>query len=129
MMIKYFSYMVDKACKSFEIESKNVSDESVEICQKIADFYFEKNTKNTELLEESHRKAVDEIKSLGVSKLFFDKKNNCLHFHLSRPGILIGQYGKNIEELQKFLGVQIKILETQSVEDMIINRLPYLDWE
>lgn len=127
-MIKYFSRIIDKVNQVFENE-KDFNDESVVFFQKLADFYFEKHSENTNSLQESNRNAADEIRALGISKLFFYKKNNCLHVHLCRPGILIGKKGENIAKLQNFLGVQIKLIETKSVGDIIINQLAYLDWD
>lgn len=127
MMIKYFSYLLDKAYQSFDVESDPSTE--TEICQKLADYYTDKHIQNNEYLSESIEKASSEIKSMGIQKLFLDKKNNFLHIHLSRPGILIGPYGSNISKLEKYLGLNIKIYETKSIEDMILNRIPYVDWD
>ena len=127
MMIKYFSYLLDKAYQSFDVESDPSTE--TEICQKLADYYTDKHIQNNEYLPDSIEQASSEIKSMGIQKLFLDKKNNFLHIHLSRPGILIGPKGSNISKLEKYLGLKIKIYETKSIEDMILNRIPYVEWD
>jgi hypothetical protein len=127
MMLKYFNFLLNEDIHSFE--PNQLDKLSSDICQKIADFYFDKNSETTKTVDEALKASRDEIYSLGLTKIDYDKSNQCLHFHLSRPGLLIGGYGENIQNLQKYLGLEIKIFEQYKIDDVIVNRLPYLDYD
>ncbi len=128
-MLKYFNFLLKDDIHSFE--PNQLDSVSSSICQKIADFYFDKNSKTTKTIDEALKASRDEIYSLGLTKIDYDKSNQTLNVHLSRPGLLIGQYGQNIENLQKYLGldIKIKIFEQFKIDDVIVNRLPYMDYE
>jgi ribosomal protein S3 len=49
--------------------------------------------------------------TMGVCKLNFDEKDNMLSVYLRRPGLLIGEQGKIIDDLEKYLECKIKIVE------------------
>lgn len=127
MMLKYFNFLLQEDIHSFE--PNQLDSVANNICQKIADFYFEKNSKKTKTIGEAVKASQDEIFSLGLTKIEYDKSAQTLHVHLSRPGLLIGNKGVNIENLQNHLGMDIKIFEQYKIDDVIVNRLPYLDYE
>jgi hypothetical protein len=47
----------------------------------------------------------------GICHLCYDEKNNILHIHLKRPGILIGKGGRVINLLEKELGCKFQLHE------------------
>ena len=54
--------------------------------------------------------------TLGICKLDYDNKKNELTVHLRRPGLLIGEAGKDIDALQSYLECDIKINEINLYE-------------
>jgi hypothetical protein len=53
---------------------------------------------------------------MGVCKLEYDEKEDKLTVHLRRPGLLIGKGGKTIDDLQKYLGCKIHIIEVSLIK-------------
>jgi len=63
---------------------------------------------------EPHEGVADTF-IMGVTKLYYDDKENIFHVHLRRPGLLIGKAGKNIEALEKHLDCKIHIHEVKQL--------------
>lgn len=74
------------------------------IAKKIGEFYLDKNNGD-------HEKANEEISRVRFNHVEFLNDNRVL-LEVSRPGILIGKRGENIEKLQEFLGHKLYIKET-----------------
>lgn len=82
-------------------------------------FYIEKG-------KQSGKSAEDEIKKLQIVN--FEIKENKLEITLRRPGILIGSRGQNITDLQKIVGLEIKIIEDDSFcEENLLQILKDID--
>ena len=52
---------------------------------------------------------------MGVTKINFDAKENILHVHLRKPGLLIGKGGENIDNLKHYLGCDVHIHEVKKL--------------
>lgn len=55
--------------------------------------------------------------TMGVTKLYYKEEENELHVHVRRPGLLIGERGKNINALQEFLECTVHIHEVRNLWD------------
>lgn len=87
-----------------------------DIAQKIGQFYLQKYDNDYQLAEQ-------ELIRLQITKI--EVEPEMVRITLARPGILIGRRGINIENLTKFLGVKVFIIEDQ---DPIYSWLiPYKD--
>ena len=89
----------------------------------IGQFYLEKN-------KGSYKKAIEEILQIGITKVLFS--GNKLSITLTRPGLLIGYHGENIDRLKVFLTCHLdKLITIHIIEDTIISSLypyePYTD--
>ena len=84
----------------------------LEIGYKIASFYLEKHNGD-------YAAAEKEVKSLCITdiKLIEDKH---ISIYLSRPGLLIGRHGINIENLSVFLDMKITIVEAFNWVDVLV---------
>lgn len=91
-----------------------MSPEVQEICNKIAQFYLDKNQGN-------HQKAVEEVEKLGITKIAFgfNEKGSRVEITTRRPGVIIGKRGMNLSELSFAIDCHIHIIED--------NECP-LDW-
>lgn len=95
---------------------------SKEVCaaaDKMGQFYLEKNGGNYDA-------AADEIMRLQFTDL--QVTDSSIIISTARPGRLIGVKGKNIEALEKALGIKIKIVESQSINDLITPFEPIEDF-
>lgn len=54
---------------------------------------------------------------MGVTKLLFDEKENKLHVHVKRPGLLIGKAGNNIKAIENYIKCKIQIHEVKKLWD------------
>ncbi len=70
--------------------------------------------------------AQQDIINLEIQKI--EVKDNVVFISLCRPGILIGREAKNIVNLAKFLGMEIKIVEVESDQNRILYHLKNLQW-
>ena len=70
--------------------------------------------------------ARQDIINLEIQKI--EVKNNVVFISLCRPGLLIGREAKNIVDLAKFLGMEIKIVEVESDQNRILCYLKNLQW-
>ena len=81
-----------------------------------------------DLSKGDYAKAIKDINQLGITKL--DIKNNKFYITLSRPGILIGRRGHNIDALQSYLSlnrnkeIKIHIIE-EKITPWLIPYEPY----
>lgn len=81
-----------------------------EACKKIAEFYY----------NERGAAASQDILNLCLHDI--QVKDDVVIIYLSRPGLIIGKKAQNIENLQKYLGVNINIIEMDSnVTDLILT--------
>lgn len=100
----------------------------------IAQFYFQKaldffkkhdERSNAELIEPAAERAIEEINKLGIMKVHtrFNQTTSKtkITIELCRPGLLIGRYGENFDNLSKFTNCEIHIVETESVGWGIAN--------
>ena len=93
------------------------------LAQTIGAFYLEKNAGD-------YKEATDEIIQLGVTKLDFHGSK--VSISLTRPGLLIGRRGENIDKLKEYLSKQLKQkINIAIIEDVITGWLipyePYSD--
>ena len=82
-----------------------------ELRQKLGKYYLEKN-------EGDYLKCKKDLYSLRITETKIE--DGRFSIALWRPGILIGPRGQNIEELQKYMGVPVHIVEN-------VGRDPYWD--
>lgn len=125
------------------------------ILSDIGHFYYEKNRKvheveyttllNKEDFNDEDREALSklerevnssteqEIKHLGITNVECDDLTNTVTITLEKPGVLIGQYGKNLEALNKFINnnnnIEIKIKEDKKLRWLYSFLYGYLDDE
>jgi ribosomal protein S3 len=95
--------------------------ETLEIASQISSFYLRKYNFNTEA-------ANAMIESLRIFDI--KKEEGVIEIHTSRPGLLIGKKGSNIDGLTVHLGSPIKIVEVQSLSDLMLIYDPadFEDW-
>ena len=86
-----------------------------EIGYRIADFYLQKNNNNYEAAEK-------EVQTLKIRDLKLDGRTGTLTICTSRPGLLIGHKGINIDNLHSFL------LNKNGVKAIHIEEVKF-DWE
>lgn len=87
-----------------------------EIAARIGVFFLRKN-------DNDYEAARKEILELRISNISFENPPGEVSIELSRPGLLIGRRGEQIDSLEKFLGHKILIVEVrQSINDFL---LPY----
>ncbi len=100
----------------------NVSDEVKKFCRIIWDYYFNLNKdKLSGLLSGEDYEIVNkEIRQLSISRMEFN--NDILTIYLNRPGVFIGEKGKNINAIGEFISeefgrkINIKIIEDRLPE-------------
>jgi hypothetical protein len=107
--------------KMFGLSSAKKNSSLDVILRRFAEFYFEKNEFNL-------TEATDEIRRLGIKDIQLNESDE-LVIHLSRPGILIGRYGKNINDLHDYLKIGLRIVESEGVSDRLQTMLSVLDDE
>ena len=88
-----------------------------EFAGKIGQFYLEKRNFD-------YDETAEDLERLRIANIEFDETKKELKISLSRPGLLIGQKGKNIEDLTKALGVNIKIVEVGNWLDFLVPISP-----
>lgn len=89
------------------------------ICQKIGQFYLNK-------CNGDHKAAQSELCHLIITDVSIPTDGNLVIIKAVRVGMLIGKRGSNIDALEKFLKVPIKVIEEQeSVYNWI---LPFVDF-
>jgi ribosomal protein S3 len=78
---------------------------------------------NVKTRQEMFRKAIIEIKDLGITDLKL--KGNILIITLTHPGLLIGRRGENINALEK----ELKDYKIEIKENMLLGWLyPVMDY-
>jgi hypothetical protein len=104
--------------KRFQLNKKRENENrSRKVGLLIADFYLEKY-KEEETIELQYKKAVEDIDSMRISRIEWNKE--IITITLARPGLLIGRHGKNIEELEKFLKTKINFRSLHIQEENIL---------
>jgi len=107
----------------------NVSGEVKNICRIIWDYYFELNkNKMSELLNDADYALVNkDIRQLGISRMEFE--NDILTVYLNRPGIFIGEKGRNINAIRDCLSISFKRkIDIKIIEDRLpecLYQYPY----
>lgn len=100
-----------------------ISEEVKEIACKIGQFFLEKN-------ELDYKAACLEIEKLRINNLsIFSKRTNgetTIEIETSRPGLVIGRHGEQIDKLSKYLGVKIRLVETK---ETILDYLLPFNWQ
>jgi ribosomal protein S3 len=102
------------------------SNEVKEVARKIGQYYLQKARDRIETTYDiipqynsSHAKAEAEICRLGISKI--EVEGNIVTITAARVGLLIGVRGRNIDALNKFLNMDIRVIEdTNSLNDYLI---------
>ena len=92
-------------------------------CQMIGAFYLSIYSNGN--YQSPYVKATEDITQLGITKVVWS--GHTIHITLSRPGLLIGRRGENINELQKWLSKMTEsTITVDIIEDSIISWLiPY----
>lgn len=85
--------------------------EVVEKAREVGEFYLQKNNGDRE-------KAEEEI--LRCEFLNMELIRGELYLYTSRPGVVIGKRGQNIDDLASFIGMPIKIIEENNINHFII---------
>lgn len=100
-----------------------ISEEVKDIAHRIGQFFLEKN-------ELDYKAACAEIEKLRINNLsIYEKRTNgktTIEIETSRPGLVIGRRGEQIDKLSKYLGVEIRLVETK--ETLLDYLLPY-NWQ
>lgn len=81
------------------------------VAYKISDFYLRKH-------EHNYENAGNAVSQLNITDI--QVKEDKISIYLSRPGLLIGRKGQNIEALQIFLNKPIEIFESFSWNDILV---------
>lgn len=84
----------------------------VVVMRKIGQFYLQKNNGDYVATEK-------ELKSLNIVSVKC-VENVEVWIECSRPGKIIGVRGTNIDKLEQFLGIKVKVRETDSVYDDLV---------
>jgi len=82
-----------------------------EIAAQIGNFFLVKN-KNDYVITQK------EIESLRISNITVS--DNSVTIELGRPGLLIGPRGRQISDLQRYLGLEILIIEKETIVDYLV---------
>lgn len=82
-----------------------------DICAKIGQFYLEESNGD-------YKEAAKKITLLDLTDVRVIEGG--IEISLGRPGILIGRKGETIDRLQKYLGVNVKIIEKPSVNHLVV---------
>lgn len=94
----------------------------LEIVTRIIGVYYCTKDGRSEFNQEDVNKACRDIRSLGISDLKFE--GNTLTIKLTRPGLLIGKRGENIDKLKKYLSDKYeKDIKICIVEDTLLELL------
>lgn len=97
--------------------------ESRHIARIIGEYYLNKNIFD-------YIKTQEEIRTLCITQV--EHKGDTVFITLQRPGILIGERGNNLDQLQKFISSKTKYLKVDIKEDNIISWIipyDYSDWQ
>jgi len=92
-----------------------------ELYSKFWQFYYQKCNKDYDrAVEQIHRLHLTQLEILSVT-------DGLVYIKLRRPGLLMGIKGRNLIELEKFLGFHLYIVEdvSVSVTDLIIPSATY----
>jgi hypothetical protein len=85
------------------------------IARIIGNFYLDKN-------KGDYKKTHEEIFSLQITQIKLN--DNTISITLSRPGLIIGRRGENLDMLQRYLTQQLKFYhKIEIVEDKILSYL------
>lgn len=74
-----------------------------QIGYKISDFYLKKHNGN-------YKDAAKEVESLNIVRIHLNESKE-LVVESARPGLMIGRHGANINALQDFIGLKIRLIE------------------
>lgn len=100
-----------------------ISEEVKNIAYRIGQFFLEKNKLDYDA-------ACDEIKKLRINNLSIFKEitngKTTIEIETSCPGLVIGRRGEQIDKLSKYLGMEIRLVETR--ETLLDYLLPY-NWQ
>lgn len=88
--------------------------------QKIAEYYYEISNKNI-------NDAINAVNKLQIQ--YIDEDDSSIVIGLCRPGLLIGKRGSNISSLREKLGKEIKIYQTKSPIDELLEHICIIDGE
>lgn len=96
----------------------------IKVARLIGQFYVQQN-RNLKDINKIYKKANEDIIMLHITRI--QVKGNIITITLTRPGLLIGRRGENIDALTNFLSKELKHKITLNIiEDMINGHLfPY----
>lgn len=103
--------------------SKKKEREVQYVAETIGNFYLDKN-------QGDYKKTANEIIQLGITKVDF--RGIVVSVTLTRPGLLIGRRGENIDKLTAYLSdelnrkIELKIIEDR-ITGWLIPQEPYSD--
>lgn len=87
-----------------------------------------------DIIECEPHPLAPKYEKLGVTKLVWREDTNTLIVHLQSPGLLIGERGKTIDALKKYMNCNIEIVEVKSLiekytpEPKTVSLDEILDW-
>jgi ribosomal protein S3 len=96
-----------------------------EVARLISEFYLEKNVHSN--IKKMYDEARQEILSLCITNV--NIKQDTVTITISRPGLLIGRRGENIDNLQYFLSRELgRKISINIIEETVIQCLiPYYE--
>lgn len=98
----------------------NLTEKEKKIAQGIWEYYRSKDSKESDL-EVLYDNVNREVMSLGISSI--KEQGDDIAITLSRPGLLIGSQGKNIEALLSYIQKENPLYTIKKIK-IIEDRLP-----
>lgn len=97
--------------------SQEENQKIAKVVEKIAQHYY-----STSL---SPYSAIQKVLELGISKI--EEVRGMIYITLSRPGLLIGDKGKHLLDLEQKIGEKIGLVQEESIVDKIVSEISYMD--
>ena len=111
--------------KRFIQDISSKKDQKVRNIAQLIGFYYVKLAGLSGLDKMKYDRAREDVISLGITKIDFS--GSVVTISLTRPGLLIGRHGKNIDDLTEYLSKELKQkVSINIIEDKITGWLiPY----
>ena len=87
------------------MELKMITEDIKDVASKIGFYYLQKNNND-------YKKTYQELESLRIQQILV-LDSSTITIILSRPGLLIGVRGTNLDNLEKFINKSIYIVEAR----------------
>ncbi len=93
-----------------------------DICERIGQFYLNEHARD-------YDKAAKAIEDLQITDIEVTCGNTII-IKLSRVGLFFGVKGRNITDLESWLGLKIHVIEVEHINNWVIPQRPELieDW-